>query len=129
MNRVPDVIEGEAGRMPVIATLYRCGCVTSHTPAGYLTEAVFCPEALTIERERLVLQRVQRKTELEDPRMDELIPALEEREAALEAHRRGAGIAETVDRMSDPDLLPGEVPVAAPANFATKKATKKGVPS
>ena len=143
MVRVQAAIEGEAradasfagesaalaSRVCVVAEIHNCGCVTSHTPAGYLTEAVFCSEALPIERERLVLRRVQRQTELEDPRMDELIPALEAREAALEAHRRGAGVAETVDRMSDPDLLPGEVPVAAPANPATQRATKKGRPA
>lgn len=116
----------EVGRVPVISTLHRCGCLTDHTPAGYLAEAVFCAEALPIEREHLVLRRIQQQTALEDPRLDELIPALEQREADLEAHRRRAGVAETVARMSDPDLLPGEVPVEAATNPDSKRGTKKG---
>lgn len=124
--------DSEVGRVPVIAVVHRCGCVTSHTPAGYLAEAVFCAEALPIERERLVLRRIQQETELEDPRLDQLIPALEERQDTLQAHRRRAGVAEVVSRISDPDLLPGEAPVAAPANTDMKnmkRGTKKGVPS
>lgn len=121
--------DSEVGRVPVIAVVHRCGCVTSHTPAGYLAEAVFCAEALAFDGERLVLRRIQQQTELEDPRLDQLIPALEEREDTLEAHRRSTGVAETVSRMSDPDLLPGEIPIAAPAKPDSKRGTEKGGPS
>ena len=103
------------GRVPVVAAIHRCGCVTGHTFEGYLAEAAFCPEALRIERERLVLRGVQRETKLDDHIMDDLIPALEGREAALEAHRRAAGVAERIVRTSDPELLPGDVPKAAPS--------------
>ena len=101
------------GRVPVVAAVHRCGCVTGHTPEGYLAEAAFCDEALPIERERLALRTAQRATEMDDPAMDALIPALEGREEALEAHRRCSGVAERVVRTSDPALLPGEDPVSA----------------
>ena len=121
------------GQVTVIAEIYACGCLRGHTPQGYLAEAAFCEEALPIERGRLALRRLQRDTELEDPAMDEIIPGLENLEEDLEAHRRAAGVVQKVVRgsASDPDLLPGDVPMLIPAAHAppaskTTVGRKKG---
>ncbi len=123
----PAGVGSALGRVAVVAATHRCGCLTGHTPEGYLAEAAFCDEALPIERERLALRTAQRRTEMDDPAMDALIPALEAREEALEAHRRYAGVADRVVRTSDPALLPGESPArsgeAAPQTRAKGRRT------
>lgn len=113
------------GQVTVIAEIYACGCLRGHTPQCYLAEAAFCEEALPIERGRLALRRLQRNTELENPAMDELIPGLENLEEDLEAHRRAAGVVQKVVRMSNPDLLPGEVPKLIPASEAPAASEDK----
>jgi hypothetical protein len=118
-----DERSGTIGRVTVVAVTHRCGCLVARTLEGYLAEAAFCAEALPIERERLALQTEQRRTEMDDPAMDELIPALEGGEEDLEAHRRSAGVAERVVRTSDPALLPGEVPVSAAEVKETARRT------
>ncbi len=78
---------------PILLTRrrFRCGCLTSHTGAGYLAEAKFCDEARVLREELLYLRRRQRRMDLDHPCLPAAAAALVAKEAAITAHRNRAG--------------------------------------